>query len=142
MRQRYFWLKLIGVAILLHIFLILISILEVVIYSYLIVPGKSNEFYHDHATLSGPWVSAIFGSLAMFFLVKWFTKRFTLQQLTYAIGLPVIYVVIDIALLLVSGYAFKDFIYLVGLAFVPKIVAVLLAYFIYRNQSHNRQISF
>lgn len=109
MRQKNFWLKLTGVAILLHILLILISILEVVIYSYLIVPGKSKEFYNTHATISAPWISAIFGSLSMFFLVKWFTKRFSQQQLTYVIGLPVIYITIDLILFFVAGYEIKGF---------------------------------
>jgi len=131
MRQKNFWLKLIGVAILLHIVLILISILEVVCYSYLIAPGKDDEFYNTHATISGPWISAIFGSLFMFLLVKRFTKRFSQQQLTYVIWLPTIYIAIELVFFFVAGYAFKDFVYPFVLATIPKIVAVLLAYFIY-----------
>lgn len=136
MRQKKFWLKLIGIAILLHIVLILISILEVAIYSYLITPGKDKEFYDTHATISGPWISAIFGSLFMFFLVKRFTKRFSQQQLTYAMGLFVIYITIDLILVFASGYEFKDYAYSFVLAAVPKIVAVLLAYFIYSANNH------
>jgi hypothetical protein len=136
MKQKNFWLKLIGVAILLHILLILISILEVVIYSYFIAPGKDKEFYNTHATISGPWISAIFGSLFMFLLVKRFTKRFSQQQLTYVIGLPTIYIAIDLIFFFVSGYEFKDFAYPFVLATVPKIVAVALAYFIYSSSNH------
>ena len=131
MRQKNFWLKLIGAAILLHIVLILISILEVAIYSYLIAPGKDEEFYNTHATISGPWISAIFGSLFMFLLVKRFTKRFSQQQLTYVVWLPIIYIVIDLIFFFVAGYEFKDFVYPFVLATIPKIVAVLLAYFLY-----------
>jgi hypothetical protein len=136
MKQNKFWLKLIGVAILLHIILILLSIIEVAIYSFIILPGKDQAFYNAHATLTGPWISAIFGSLLMFFLVKRFLKRFTKQQLTYAIGLPAIYLAIDLMLLFVSGYQLKDFLYQSVLATVPKIVAVSLAYFIYARGKH------
>ena len=135
MRQKNFWLKLFGVTILLHILLILISILEVAIYSYLIAPGKDKEFYNTHATISGPWVSAIFGSLFMFLLVKRFLKRFSVQQLTYAIWLPTIYIVIDLIFFFVSGYELKDFAYPFVLATIPKVVAVLLAYVLYRNKT-------
>jgi len=131
MRQKNFWLKLIGAAILLHIVLILISILEVAIYSYLIARGKDEAFYNTHATITGPWISAIFGSLFMFFLVKRFTKRFSQQQLAYAIWLPTIYIAIDLIFFFVAGYEFKDFVYPFVLATIPKIVAVLLAYFLY-----------
>lgn len=131
MKQNKFWLKLIGTAIMLHVVLILLSVIEVVIYSYIISPGKDQAFYNTHATITAPWVSAIFGSLIMFFLVKRFTKRFSLQQLTYVIWLPAFYIAIDLILFFVSGYEFKHFAYQFVLAAVPKIVAVLLAYFIY-----------
>jgi len=136
MKQNKFWLKLIGVAFLLHIVLILISILEVAIYSYLIVPGKGKEFYSAHATVSAPWISAIFGSLFIFLLVKRFIKRFSQQQLTYAIWLPVIYIAIDFILFLVSEYELKDLGSQFALATGAKIIAVLLAYFIYSRSNH------
>ena len=142
MKQKKFWLKLIGTALLLHIILILISILEVTIYSYLIVPGKEKEFYEAHAAVAGPWVSAIFGSLLMFFAVKRFLKRFSQQQLTYAIWLPVIYIEIDLILIFAAGYELKDFLYQSVLATVPKIFAVTLAYFLYRNKNKSHQNTF
>ncbi len=131
MQQKKIWFKLIGTAILLHVVLILISIIEVVIYSYIISPGKDQDFYSTHANITGPWISGIFGSLFMFLLVKRFLKRFSRQQLRYAIGLPAIYLAIDLILLFISGYELKDFVYQFVLATVPKIVAVSVAYFIY-----------
>lgn len=136
MKQNKFWLKLIGTVFLLHVVLILLSIIEVTIYSYLIVPGKSKEFYNTHATISGPWISAIFGSLLMFLLVKRFLKRFTKQRLTYTIGLPAIYLAIDLILVFVLGYQLNDFAYQFVLAAFPKIAAVLLAYFMYSRGNH------
>ena len=137
MKQNKFWLKLIGTAFLLHVILILLSIIEVVIYSYLINPGKDREFYDAHATVSAPWVSAIFGSLLMFILVKRFLKRYSQQQLTFVIALPAIYHSIDLILFFVSGYQFKDFFSLFVMVNIPKIIAVLLAYFLYRNKNNS-----
>jgi len=134
MKQNKFWLKLIGTTLLLHVALILLSIIEVTIYSYLIVPGKDEKFYSQHATVSGPWISATFGSLFMFLLVKRYVKRFTTQQLTYAIGLWAIYEAIDWILILGAGYAFKEFPWELVWAAIPKIAAALLAYNIYRNK--------
>ena len=131
MKQNRFWLKLIGTAILLHVVLILISIAEVAIYSYFIAPGKDRAFYNTHATIAGPWISAIFGSLLMFFFVKRFVQRFSQQRLTYAIWLPAIYIAIDLIFFFVSGYEVSDFAYQFVLATIPKIVAAFLAYFIY-----------
>lgn len=133
MKQKNFWLKTSAVALLLHVVLILLSIIEVAIYSFLIIPGKERAFYEVHATVSGPWISAIFGSLFMFLLVKRFLKKFTRQQLTYAAGLLALYLVIDVLLLIFSGYQFRDFIYPFVSATIPKIVAVSLAYYLYRR---------
>ena len=115
----------------LHVVLILLSIIEVAIYSYIISPGKDQAFYNAHATVTAPWISAIFGSLLMFFLVRRFIKRFSQQRLTYAIWLPAIYIAIDLIFFLASGYEVKDFGYQFVLAAVPKVVAVVVAYFMY-----------
>jgi len=39
------WLEIVVTAVLLHVALILISIIEVFIYSMAVVPGKDQEFY-------------------------------------------------------------------------------------------------
>jgi len=134
MKQNKFWLKLIGTALLLHVALILLTILEVAIYSYLIDPGHPQEFYEKHANESGPWISAVFGSLFMFILVKRYLKRFATQQLTYTIGLPTAYLIIDLVILFAAGYKLSDFVseYLISSA--PKIAAVTVAYMLYRHK--------
>lgn len=131
MKQNRFWLKLIGSVIVLHLILIVLSIIEVMIYSYIINPGKDSAYYEAHASASGPWISAIFGSLLMFYLVRRFVKRFTQRQLTYAVGLLTIYILIDLMLVLAAGYKIQDFASSFVLAALPKIAAILLAYFLY-----------
>ena len=129
MKQNKFWLKLTGTALLLHVILILLSIIEVAIYSYLINPGKEQEFYAAHATVSGPWISAVFGSLLMFLFSRRYLKKFNTHHLTYVIGLPAIYLVLDLLMIIAAGYDLIDFLPTFALSSAPKIAAVAIAYF-------------
>ena len=133
MKQNKFWLKLIGVAFLLHIVLILVSILEVAIYSYLIVPGKNEAFYKSHAEISGPWISGIFGSLFIFLIVRRFIKQNNGRYLTYTIALPFVYIIIDILMLLPFQINWKEHLPVFLLANGAKIISSLMSYYIYRN---------
>jgi hypothetical protein len=92
-------------AVLLHIALIATSILEVFVYSMLIDPGMDQKYYEHHAELSGPWISAIFGSLYIFLIVRFFVKRNEKHHSLYAISTPVIYLVID---LIIVGFYITD----------------------------------
>ena len=132
MHQNKFWLKLIGTAFLLHIILILISILEVAIYSYLISPGKDQAFYNAHAQISGPWVSGIFGSLFIFLIVRRFIKRNNVRYLTYAIALPFTYIIMDILMLLPFQINWNEHLQVFLAANGAKLMASLMAYFIYK----------
>ena len=132
MKQNKFWLKLIGTAFLLHIILILISILEVAIYSYLIVPDKDQAFYETHAQISGPWISGIFGSLFIFLIVRRFIKRNNERYLTYAIALPCIYMIMDILMLLPFQINWNEHLPVFLIANGVKVIASLAAYYIYK----------
>ena len=138
MKQSKFWLKLIGVALLLHIVLILFSILEVAIYSYLIVPGKTEVFYKSHAEISGPWISGIFGSLFIFLLVRRFIKQNKGPFLTYTIALPFIYIIIDMLMLLAFQINWKEHLPVFLLANGAKIICSLIAYYTSQKQQLNK----
>ena len=135
MRQNRFWLKLIGVAFLLHIVLILLSILEVAIYSYLI-PGKNEAFYKSHAEISGPWISGIFGSLFIFLLVRRFIKQNNGRFLTYTIALPFIYIIMDILMLLPFQINWNEHLPVFLAANGAKIISSLMAYYIYKPKAN------
>ncbi|HKR03744.1 MAG TPA: hypothetical protein VJY62_03845 [Bacteroidia bacterium] len=138
MKQNKFWLKLIGVAFLLHIALILLSILEVTIYSYLIVPGKDGAFYQAHAEISGPWISGIFGSLFIFLLVRRFIKQNNGRFLTYTIALPFIYIIMDILMLLPFQINWNEHLPVFLLANGAKVVSSFLSFYIYKRTGfHN-----
>jgi hypothetical protein len=133
MIKNKFWLKLIGVAILLHIILIALSILEVVIYSYLIAPNKDQAFYNAHAEIAGPWVSGICGSVIIFLLVRNFIKKNKDHRLTYTIALPLIYIAIDILLLIPFKIKWAEYLPILLIANGVKISASFLSYFIYKQ---------
>lgn len=132
MKQNKFWLKLVGVALLVHVILIILSIIEVAFYSYLVAPGREEAFYSAHANGSGPWVSGIGGAIIMFLLVRRYVRRFADRQLTYALALPVIYIITDVLLLVAAGVDMADHIMVSALANGTKLVAALAAYYIYR----------
>ena len=131
MKQKYFWLKLIGVVLLLHALLIVLSIIEVAIYSYIINPGHTKEFYSQHANESGPWISTLFGPLLIFLVVKRFIRRFSYQHLTYAIAVPVIYTLTDYLIFAASGAGADVFSLPIILSHALKIVAGLAAWFLF-----------
>jgi len=134
MKKNKFWLKLIGVAILLHIVLISLSILEVAIYSYLLAPGKDEAFYNTHAQISGPWISGICGSLIIFLLVRNFIKKNNDRQLTYTIIFPLTYIAMDILMLLPFNINWTEHLPMFLIANGVKIAASFLSYFIYKNR--------
>lgn len=138
MKQNTFWLKLIGFAFLLHIVLILLSILEVAIYSWLIVPGKEEAFYKSHAEVSGPWISGIFGSLFIFLLVRRYIKQNMGRYLTYTIALPFIYILIDILMLLSFQINWNEHLPVFVIANGAKIISSLIAYYIYKPKASTR----
>ena len=75
--KKYVILKLIGLAILTMITLVVISFLEVAVYSYLINPGQQQNVYEAHANNSAPYISGIFGIIVFFFVARyWKEKQF------------------------------------------------------------------
>ena len=73
--KKYIALKLTGLAILVMITLIIISILEVTIYSYVVNPGQSVSVYEAHAESSAPYISGIFGFIIFFLIARHWKKK-------------------------------------------------------------------
>ena len=91
--KKYMLLKLIGITVTTTIVLVGISILEVFLYSIFINPNQVSSVYDAHAEVSAPWISAIFGFMIFFLLVRFWAEKNTdilkklafLYPLTYAI---------------------------------------------------------
>ena len=96
-------LKVFGLAILSMVFLVLLSFVEVAVYSMIIHPGEDPSFYETHATQSAPWVSGIGGFFLFFFVVRFWAKRSFVNLSQLAWLYPTMYVVLDIGVLLGVG---------------------------------------
>ncbi len=101
--KKYTVLKLIGLAILTMITLIIISILEVALYSYVINPGQEFSVYEAHAESSAPFISGIFGFIVFFLIARYWKKKEYPDLFKLIILFPFIYVLLDIVVLLLAG---------------------------------------
>ena len=75
---------------------IAISILYMVVYSYLIDPGHDKAYYEAHVQIAAPYCSIVAG-IPLMFLVGWWVG------LREAVILWLVYTVIDLAIVLASG---------------------------------------
>jgi len=101
--KKYIVLKLIGLAILAMITLVIISILEVTVYSYVVNPGQEVSVYEAHATFSAPFVSGIFGFILFFLITRHWKKKEFHNLPRLIILFPLIYVLLDLVVLLLAG---------------------------------------
>lgn len=127
--KQYTILKLFGLAILTMITLIIISILEVAVYSYFINPRQDFSVYEAHAEITAPYVSGIFGFI-IFFLVARYWKRKEFPNLLKLIFLfPLIYVLLDFTIIVIDGTVeWSSFILIFTLANGAKILDSFLGY--------------
>src|SRR6188508_3101352 len=98
--KQYVVLKLIGLAILVMITLVIISILEVTLYSYVINPAHEVSVYEAHAQSSAPFISGIFGFIVFFLIARHWKKKGYHNLFKLIILFPLTYVLLDIVVLL------------------------------------------
>ena len=117
------WFKILGWAVLIHIILIVLSILEVLVYSTVINTGHEKSFYEQHAQTTAPYISIIFGIILFFFISRLLVKKRYDKRQVIALALPITYIIIDIIIMLLSntdwGQQYLAFI----VSFVTKILA-------------------
>lgn len=81
-----------------------LSILYMVVYSYIINPGQPETFYQEHVKIAAPYSSIIFGIPLFYFVCRWiggkWEKSFSVKA---AISVWIAYAVIDISALIASG---------------------------------------
>ncbi|MEY3238385.1 MAG: hypothetical protein RI883_2486 [Bacteroidota bacterium] len=132
--KKYIILKLIGLVVLTMVLLISISFLEVAVYSYLIHPGEKESFYEAHVNLSAPYVSGIFGFIFFFLVVRYWTKKEYANSFKLAILFPLIYVLMDIAIITAAGVKWSEFILIFAIANTAKFMGSYLGYKLTSNQ--------
>lgn len=121
-------LKLIGLAVLTMITLVIISFLEVAVYSYLINPGLDQSVYETHATFSAPYISGIFGFIIFFLVVRYWKKKKYPNVSKLAILYPLIYVLLDTIIITAAGVKWSDFILIFAIANTAKFLGSFFGY--------------
>ena len=126
--KKYVILKLIGLAILTMITLVIISFVEVAVYSYLINPGQEQSVYEAHANSSAPYISGIFGFIVFFLIARYWKKKEYQNVLKLVILFPLIYVLLDIIIITAAGVKWSDFILIFAIANAAKFLGSFLGY--------------
>lgn len=117
------WLKITGWALLIHIILIALSILEVVIFSALIEPGQQPTYYEEHAQISAPYISIIFGIILFFFISRLLVKKRYSKRKLIGLMLPAIYIIMDLVFLLLSDTDWGQQYLIFMISFITKTLA-------------------
>jgi len=73
----------------------------VAFYSYLVHPGETPAFYESYAQVSGPWVSLLAGTPIFYLTCRWIGSRVPSRAGATAMALFGLFVLVDLALLLI-----------------------------------------
>ena len=115
--------RLVGVAVLVLVVNVVISILYMVVYSYLIDPGHDEQYYRDHVEVAAPYCSIVAGIPLMFlagrWVAGWWQGQFAIRA---AVIVWVAYAVIDGSVLVGAGATTR-----VAVLFVVSILTKLAA---------------
>lgn len=126
--KKYLIPKLIGLAILTMIILVIISILEVAVYSHLINPGQEITVYETHASQSAPYVSSIFGFIIFFLVARFWNQKNYNNIASLVLLFPLTYVLIDIIVLVLADVKWADFLVIFLIANSAKFLGCFLGY--------------
>lgn len=129
------WLKITVWALVIHIILIILSVLEVFIYS-LISPNHENSFYKEHAELTGPYISIFFGFFIFYFVARYLSKNFTSKKIILALSLPIIYTIMDFIMVHYSGVNWNDHITIFIISFLAKTFGSVIGTFLGYDRKH------
>jgi hypothetical protein len=120
--SRLAWL--IGIAVLVMVANILVSILYMVVYSYLIDPGHEKQYYDAHIQVAAPYSSIIAGIplmfLAGYWISGWWDGEFAVES---ALLVWFVYALIDFAALMASGLTTRIAV-LIAVSLVTKLAAI------------------
>lgn len=116
--------SLIGVAVLVMILNVAMSVLYMVVYGYLINPGHPNAYYQEHIKVAAPYCSIVAGVplmfLAGFWVAGWHDGQLGVKG---ALVIWATYAIIDLGVLLAAGMNTKIAV-LFAISFLTKLAAV------------------
>lgn len=127
--KKYVVLKLIGLSLLAMITLVIISFIEVALYSFLVNPGLENSAYEAHAQVSAPYISGIFGFIIFFLVARYWKKKAFENVARWVVLYPLTYVLLDLTMiLLIGGVEWSSFALIFALANGAKFLGAYLGY--------------
>src|SRR6478735_3698212 len=122
--SRLAWL--VGVALLVMVVNVAVSILYMVVYGHLIDPGHEEQYYRDHIKIAAPYCSIVTG-IPLMFLAGWWVGGFWDARIGVwsAIIVWSAYAVIDLAILASAGMTARIGV-LFTVSFLTKLAAIYL----------------
>jgi len=94
----------VGVALLVLVLNVGVSIVYMVVYSHLIDPGHDEQYYREHIKAAAPYCSIVAGMPLMFlagwWVAGWWEGQFAVKA---ALGVWLAYALIDMSVLLAAG---------------------------------------
>ena len=122
--SRLAWL--VGVALLVMIANVAVSVLYMVVYSYLIDPGHDAQYYEEHIQVAAPYCSIVAG-IPLMFLAGWWVSGWWEGEnsIRSVVVVWLVYVLIDLSVLLAAGLNSRIAL-LFAVSFITKLAAVLL----------------
>ena len=131
--SRIAWL--IGIALLVMIANVAVSILYMVVYSYMIDPGHDNQYYEAHIQVAAPYSSIVAGIplmfLAGFWISGWWEGKFAVQS---ALVVFFVYALIDFAAIMAAGFTARIAM-LFAVSFVTKLPAIYMGAVVGRRRT-------
>lgn len=119
----------IGLSLLAMITLVIISFIEVALYSFLVNPGLENSAYEAHAQVSAPYISGIFGFIIFFLVARYWKKKAFENVARWVVLYPLTYVLLDLTMiLLIGGVEWSSFALIFALANGAKFLGAYLGY--------------
>jgi hypothetical protein len=130
---RLAWL--VGVALVVLILNVAVSILYMVVYSYLIDPGHDEQYYINHIEVAAPYCSIVAG-IPLMFLAGWWVGGWWEGGFAVKAGLVVwlTYALIDISVLLAAGLT-ASIAVLFAVSFLTKLAAAYLGALVARRHA-------
>lgn len=117
---------LVGVALLVLVVNVAVSILYMVVYGHLIDPGHEEQYYQAHIAIAAPYCSIVAG-IPLMFLAGWWVGGWWEREFAVKAALVVwlAYALIDISVLLAAGLTPKVAV-LFAVSFLTKLAAAYL----------------
>ena len=115
----------VGTALAVLVVNVAISVLYMVVYSYLINPGHDSTFYQAHVQFAAPYSSIIAGMPLMYFAGRWIGRKAPAgSAIASALSVWLVYAVVDLAVVIPAATA--RLVPLVAISLVTKLAASLL----------------